>query len=115
MLLICADEQVWNEQERQACYQESTQLAHALKSSGRFLTTSPLQSVSTATTVRVREGRRLVRDGPVAETREQLGGVFMIEAKNLAEAIDIARGIPGARKGSAGIPPDVALPGLSVT
>jgi hypothetical protein len=112
MLLIYTDEQVWNEAERRACYQESTQLAHTLKSSGHFLTTSPLQSVSTATTVRVREGRRLVTDGPFAETREQLGGFFMIEANNLDEAIDIAARIPGARKGSVEIRPVVEIQGL---
>ena len=114
MLLIYADEQVWSAPERQECYQESTQLAHTLMSSGHFLTTSPLQSVSTATTVRVREGRRLVTDGPFAETREQLGGFFMIEAKNLDEAIDIAGRIPGARKGSVEIRPVVEIPGLPV-
>jgi hypothetical protein len=112
LLLIYADEHVWSEPERQACYQESTQLAHTLKSSGHFLTTSPLQSVSTATTVRVREGKRLVTDGPFAETREQLGGFFMIEAKDLDEAIDIAGRIPGARKGSVEIRPLVEIPGL---
>jgi hypothetical protein len=114
MLLIYADEQVWSEPERQECYQESAQLAHTLKSSGHFLTTSPLQSVSTATTVRVREGKRLVTDGPFAETREQLGGFFMIEAKNLDEAIEIAGRIPGARKGSVEIRPVVEIPGLPV-
>lgn len=112
MLLIYADEQMWSEPERQACYQESARLAHTLKSSGHFLTTSPLQSVSTATTVRVREGKRLVTDGPFAETREQLGGFFMIEAKNLDEAIDIAGRIPGARKGSVEIRPAVEIEGL---
>jgi len=73
---------------------------------------SPASSVSTATTVRVREGKRLVTDGPFAETREQLGGFFMIEAKNLDEAIDIAGRIPGARKGSVEIRPVVEIEGL---
>lgn len=114
MLLIYGDEQAWSDLERRECYQESTQLAHRLKSSGHFLTTSPLQSVSTATTVRVREGKRLVTDGPFAETREQLGGFFMIEAKNLDEAIDIAVRIPGARKGSVEIRPVVEIPGIPV-
>ena len=68
--------------------------------------------MSTATTVRVREGKRLVTDGPFAETREQLGGFFMIEAKNLDEAIDIAGRIPGARKGSVEIRPVVEIEGL---
>lgn len=112
MLLIYGDEQVLTEAERQECYQESTQLAHTLKSKGHFLSTSPLQSVSTATSVRVRENKRLVTDGPFAETREQLGGFFMVEAKNLDEAIDIAGRIPGARKGTVEIRPVVELPGL---
>ncbi len=112
ILLIYADENAWTEPERQACYQESTQLAHDLKFSGHFITTSPLQSVSTATTVRVRGGKRLVTDGPFAETREQLGGFFMIEAKHLDEAIEIAGRIPGARKGTVEIRPVVEIPNL---
>jgi hypothetical protein len=68
--------------------------------------------VSTATTVRVRDGKRLVTDGPFAETREQLGGFFMVEAKNLDEAIDIAGRIPGARKGTVEIRPVVEIPNL---
>jgi hypothetical protein len=60
----------------------------------------------------MRQGRRLVTDGPFAETREQLGGFFMIEAKNLDEAIDIAGQIPGARKGTVEIRPIVEIPSL---
>ena len=112
MLLIYADEQAWTEAERQACYGESTQLAHNLQENGQFLSTSPLQSVSTATCVKVRDSRRLVTDGPFAETREQLGGFFMVEARNLDEAIDIAGRIPGARKGTVEIRPVVELPNL---
>jgi hypothetical protein len=112
MLLIYADEQVWTEPERQACYGESTDMAHELKAKGQYVTASPLQPVSTATSVRVREGRRLVTDGPFAETREQLGGFFMVEAKNLDEAIEIAGRIPGARKGTVEIRPVVEIPGL---
>jgi len=114
MLLIYADEQVWSESERQKCYGESTQLAHELKANGNFLATSPLQPVSTATSVRVREGKRLVTDGPFAETREQLGGFFMVEARNLDEAIEIAGRIPGARKGTVEIRPVVEIPNLPV-
>ena len=95
MLLIYADEHAWTEAERQHCYGESTQLAHVLQANGQFLGASPLQPVSTATSVQVRNGKRLVTDGPFAETREQLGGYFMVEAKNLDEAIDIAGRIPG--------------------
>jgi hypothetical protein len=112
MLLIYADEQAWTEPERQHCYGESTQLAHTLKSNGQFLAASPLQPVSTATSVQVRNGKRLVTDGPFAETREQLGGYFMVDAKNLDEAIDIAGRIPGARKGTVEIRPLVEIPGL---
>jgi len=112
MLLIYADEQVWIEPERQKCYGESTQLAHTLKANGQYLAASPLQPVSTATSVQVRNGKRLVTDGPFAETREQLGGYFMVEAKNLDEAIDIAGRIPGARKGTVEIRPVVEIPNL---
>jgi hypothetical protein len=112
MLLIYADEQAWTEAEREQCYGESTQLAHQLKSKGQYLAASPLQPVSTATSVQVRDGKRLVTDGPFAETREQLGGYFLVDAKDLDEAIDIAGGIPGARKGTVEIRPVVEIPGL---
>jgi hypothetical protein len=112
MLLIYANEQVWTDSERQQCYQDSTQLAHLLKSRGQYLAANPLQSVSTATTVRVREGERLVADGPFAETREQLGGYFLVEAENLDAAIDIAGQIPGARKGTIEVRPLVEIPNL---
>ena len=112
MLLIYADEQAWTDPEREQCYGESTQLAHQLKSQGKYLAASPLQPVATATSVRVRSGKRLVTDGPFAETREQLGGYFMIEARNLDEAIEIAGQIPGARKGTVEIRPVVEIPNL---
>jgi hypothetical protein len=109
MLLIYADENVWTEPERQACYGESAQLCHQLADKGQYLSASPLQSVATATSVKVRDGRRMVTDGPFAETREQLGGYFMIEANDLDEAIEIAGRIPGARKGTVEIRPVVEL------
>ena len=112
MLLIYADEQVWTEPERQACYGESAQLCHQLNTVGKYISASPLQPVSTATSVRVREGKRLVTDGPCAETREQLGGYFMIDARDLDEAISIAGKIPGARKGTVEIRPVVELSNL---
>jgi hypothetical protein len=112
MLLIYADEQAWTETERQQCYGESTELAHQLMEKGQYLAASPLQPVSTATSVQVRHAKRLVTDGPFAETREQLGGYFLVEAKNLDEAIDIAGRIPGARKGTVEIRPVVELHGL---
>ena len=112
MLLIYMDEQALNETEREHCYVESTGLAHQLQANGQYLAASPLQPVSTATSVRVRDGRRLVTDGPFAETREQLGGYFLVEAGNLDEAIGIAGRIPGARVGTVEIRPVVEIPNL---
>ena len=94
------------------CYIESTELAHELKSKGQFLGTAPLQPVSAATSARVRNGRRVVTDGPFAETPEQLGGYYLVEARNLDEVIDIAGRIPGARKGTVEIRPVLEIPGL---
>ena len=81
------------------------ELAHDLKAQGKFLSANPLQPVSTATSVRMREGKRTVTDGPFAETREQLGGYYLIEAKDLDEASKIAARIPSARIGSIEIRP----------
>ncbi len=112
MLLIYLDENALTQAEREHCYEESTELAHELKANGQFLATSPLQPVAMSTTVRVRDGRRLVTDGPFAETREQLGGFYLVEAKNLDEAISIAGRVPGARVGSVEIRPVIEIPGL---
>jgi len=112
MLLIYTDERAWTEAEREHCYADSTQIAHDLSSSGKYLSANPLQPVSTATSVRVREGKRLVTDGPFAETREQLGGYFLIDAADLDEAIGVAARIPGARKGTVEIRPVLELAGL---
>jgi len=112
MLLIYGDEQVWTEQERHDCYGESAQLAHTLKAKGHYLAANPLQSVATATSVQMRNSKRLVTDGPFAETREQLGGYLLVEASNLDEAIEIAGKIPGARKGTVEIRPLMEIPGL---
>lgn len=112
MLLIYADEQVWTESEHAKCYAESSDLAHDLHSKGKYLGALPLQPVATATSLQIREGRRIVKDGPFAETREQLGGFFLIEAADLDEAIAIASRIPGARKGTVEIRPAVQLGNL---
>jgi hypothetical protein len=112
LLLIYGDEQAWTEAERAQCYVESTSLAHELQSKGQFLATAPLQPVATATTVKVRDGKRMVTDGPFAEAREQLGGYFLVDARDLDEAKDIAGRIPGARKGSVEIRPVLEIPGL---
>jgi hypothetical protein len=115
MMLIYADEQVWTDDEREQCYGESTQLAQQLQEQGKYLSANPLQSVTTATSVQVRAGRRIVMDGPFAETREQLGGYFLVEAANLDEAIEVAGRIPAARKGTVEIRPLVEIEGLPTT
>ena len=112
MLLIYFDEQALSETERQACYVESTQLAHEIKSSGQYLAANPLHPTSMATSVRVRDDKRFVTDGPFAETREQLGGYFLINAKDLDAAIGIAARIPMARKGTIEIRPVIEITGL---
>jgi hypothetical protein len=112
LLLIYMSEDAMTETEREHCYQESTELAHQLKSNGQYLGASPLQPISTATSLRIREGKRLVTDGPFAETREQLGGYFLVEAKDLDEAIGIAERIPGARVGTVEIRPVIDIPAL---
>ena len=112
MLLIYFDEHRLSEAEREACYAESNQLAREIRAAGQFLGASPLQPVASATTVRMREGKRLVTDGPFAETREQLGGYYLIDAHDLDQAIGIAARIPMARKGTVEIRPLIELAGL---
>ncbi len=112
MLLIYYDEQALSETEREACYVESTQLAQQIHSSGQYLAANPLHPTSMATSVRVRSGKRFVTDGPFAETREQLGGYFLVDARDLDEAIGIAARIPMARKGTVEIRPVIEISGL---
>jgi hypothetical protein len=113
MLLIYFDEHgAIDEAAREHCYAESTQLAHDLNSKGQFLGCHPLHPTSTATTVRVRDGKSLVTDGPFAETREQLGGYFLIDANDLDEAIGVALRVPGARFGTVEIRPVIEIPGI---
>lgn len=112
MLLVYMNEQAMTDEEREHCYVESAQLTQELNANGQYLAASPLHSVSTATSVRVREGKRLVTDGPFAETREQLGGFYIVEAKDLDEAISIAERIPPARLGTIEIRPVLEISGL---
>ena len=112
LLLIYMNEKVLTDAERSACYVESTQLANDLYAGGQFLAASPLHPVAAATSVRVRDGKRLVTDGPFAETREQLGGYFLVDAHDLDEAIGIAARIPGARKGTVEVRPVIDIPTL---
>ena len=108
MLLIYQDEPSWDalsEAERQQIYLEYRKLRDELQTRGQFVTGSQLQPIATATSVRVRDGKELVTDGPFAETHEQLGGYFLIEAKNLDEATSIASRIPAAQTGTIEVRP----------
>ena len=112
MLLVYLDEQILSETEREQCYGESAQVAQQIKESGQYLAASPLYPTPTATSIRVRNGKRLVTDGPFAETREQLGGYFLINAKDLDEAMAIAARIPAARVGTIEVRPVMEIAGL---
>lgn len=110
MLLIYDSEQAWaklSEAERQKIYAEYGELMQDLTTRGQFVGGSQLQPIATASSVRVRNGKELVTDGPFAETHEQLGGYFLIEAKNLDEALNIAARIPSAREGTVEVRPIV--------
>jgi len=112
MLLVYLDEKALSEGEREHCYVESAQLAQDLNSSGKYLSAGPLHPVAMATSVRVRNGKRLVTDGPFAETREQLGGYYLIDARDLDDAMSIAERVPVAKVGTIEIRPLLEIPGL---
>jgi hypothetical protein len=108
MLLIHDDEQAFqnlNDGDRQAIYAEYRKFSEDIAASGNYVSGSELQPSSSSTTVRVRSGKRLVTDGPFAETREQLGGYVLIDATDLDEAIGIAARIPVAHLGTIEIRP----------
>lgn len=117
MLLVYGAEDAWTPEERERCMQDSVALCHELQAKGQFLGASPLHSVDTATSISRRDGKRLITDGPFAETVEQLGGYFLIDVENLDEAIAVADRIPGGRKGTVEIRPiiELALPAASAT
>ena len=115
MLLCYDDDQAWERAGDNALHdamQEAVQLAHQMDAKGQYLTAAPLHPVSAATSVRVRGGKRLVTDGPFTETREHLGGFYLIEVADLDEAIRIAERHPGARLGTVEIRPVMELSGL---
>ena len=112
MLLIYGAENGWTEDERKACIIESTSISKELQEQGKWIAASPLHSVSTATSVRVRDGSKQITDGPFAETTEQLGGYYIIDVDHLDEAIAIAAQLPPATKGTVEIRPLFDLPNL---
>jgi hypothetical protein len=91
--------------EYDAIVREVLDYREELAASGHYITSSPLQPVSTATTIRVRDGKTMITDGPFAETKEQLGGFYLIEAAGLDEAIRLAEKMPPARIGSIEVRP----------
>ena len=112
MLLVYLNEQALSDTEREHCYVESAQLARDLSTSGKYISAGPLHPVATATSLRVRHGKRLVTDGPFAETREQLGGYYLIDAKDLDEAMSIAERVPVSKVGTIEIRPVLEIKGL---
>jgi hypothetical protein len=115
MLLCYDDEQGWaqaGDAALKAAMQEAVALTHEIHAKGQYLEAAPLEPASMAASVRVRDGKPQVTDGPFAETREVLGGYYLIDVKNLDEAISIAERHPGARLGTVEIRPVVELPGL---
>jgi hypothetical protein len=108
LALIYADETVWatfSDEQRQAAYQEYFRFGDEGRKAGVVVGGNELDATSTATTVRVRNGERLMTDGPFAETKEQLGGYYLFECKNLDQAIEWAAKIPGAKHGSIEVRP----------
>ena len=112
MLLIYGAENCWTDEERTACLAESLAVCDELAARGKFIDAAPLQLVATAATVRVRNGRPLVTEGPFAETTEQLGGYYLLDVADLDEAIAVAGRLPPAAKGTVEIRPLADLDGL---
>lgn len=114
MCLIYDDEQVFHgmgDEERNQVYAEYGTFTESIRESGAYVAGDALQPTSTATTVRIRDGKTLVTDGPFAETKEQLGGYYLVDAKDMDEALKIAERIPSARYGSIEVRPVVVWEG----
>lgn len=113
MLLIYGDELGWSrrsEEERQEAMQEYFAYTEALKQAGKYVAGDALQPVDTARTVQVRDGETLTTDGPFAETKEQLGGYYLVDVDSEEEALEWAARIPGARHGKIEVRPLVVFP-----
>lgn len=112
MMLIYLDENSITDEQRAQCYQDSADYARQLHAEGKCLAVAPLQPTLTATSIRHSEGKPIITDGPFAETREQLGGFFLVNAANLDEALDIAGKIPAGRWGTVEVRPVLEVSGL---
>ena len=115
MLLVHHDEETFSrrsEAERTGLLRESVELANDLDASGKYLSAAPLHPTSETVCIRMRDGKRLVTDGPFAETREQLGGYYLIDARDLDDAMSIAERVPVAKVGTIEIRPLLEIPGL---
>ncbi len=112
IVLLYAEPGAWPPDEHRVALQESISLCHELHAKGQYRGAAPLQPPSTATSVRVRDGKRSVSDGPFAETKEVLGGYFLIDVESLDEAVKIAARIPGTSRGTAEIRPIMEVDGL---
>jgi hypothetical protein len=112
MMLIYLDENSITEKQRAQCYTESAAYAKQLHAEGKCLAVAPLQPTLTATSIRHGEGKRVITDGLFAETREQLGGFFLINAANFDEALDIAGKIHAGRWGTVEVRPVMEISGL---
>lgn len=113
LLMIFGDESKWasmSEAEQGEVFGEYMAFGQSIKASGNYIGGEALESTASATTVQVRDGKTLTTDGPFAETREQLGGYYLIEAENLDQATDIAARIPTARYGSVEVRPIMPTP-----
>jgi len=112
MMLIYLEPGAPTEAQRTKCYENSAAFARELHSKGQYILSAPLHPTTTATSVRAVDGKRLVTDGPFAETREQLGGFFLVDAANLDEAIEIAKRLPAGQYGTVEIRPVIQISGL---
>ena len=112
LLLMYFDENSLTETQRTQCYEESAAYATQLHEGGKYIAAAPLHPTSTATSIRFRGEKPVITDGPFAETREQLGGFFLINAANLDEAIEIAGQIPARRWGTVEIRPVIEVASL---
>ncbi|WP_448249521.1 YciI family protein [Thalassotalea agariperforans] len=109
MLLIYSDENCWTEEEREACYKKSMAISEALTAQGKLISSAPLHPITSATSLRVRNGKQQITDGPFAETTEQLGGYYIVDVDNLDQALEIAASLPPAKKGTVEVRPIMQL------